>query len=149
MREADALAKLLGAHEHVSYLIGGRYGKSQGILVLTETRLMFVNVGLFSAQTEDFGLDKVSSIEIKSKLLLGDITVYTSNQKATINNVDKFVGAEFVKQARSALGGSKRPVAAPTEGTADQLLKLKQLHEAGVLTDAEYETKRATLVAQL
>ena len=31
----------------------------------------------------------------------------------------------------------------------DQLRKLKELHEAGVVTDAEYEEKRADLISRI
>jgi hypothetical protein len=32
---------------------------------------------------------------------------------------------------------------------ADRLRKIGELHDSGILTDAEYEAKRAELVAQL
>ena len=40
-------------------------------------------------QVEEFPLDKISSLRYSTGLILGEITVFTSGNKAVIKNVDK------------------------------------------------------------
>lgn len=147
-KELKTLDAELWEGEQVARIVGGTYGKGNGIVVLTDRRVLFYFRGVVSAQTEDFPLDKISSIDFKSGLLLGEITVYVSSQKATIKNVEKEGGKLLVDEARAAISHHAAPSAASTSA-ADQLLKLKQLHDAGVLSADEYEAKRAPLIAQL
>lgn len=51
------------------------------------------------------------------------------------------------EQQRAGVGPEVEVVMSPSP--ADQLLKLKELHTAGVLTDAQYEEKSAPLIAAL
>lgn len=149
-KELKTLDAELWEGEQVSRIVGGTYGKGNGIVVLTDRRVLFYFRGVVSAQTEDFPLDKISSIDYKSGLLLGEITVYVSSQKATIKNVEKVGGKLLVDEARAAISHQTTPHhAAPAGTTADQLLQLKQLHDAGILSTEEYEAKRAPLIAQL
>jgi len=51
--------------------------------------------------------------------------------------------------ATAAAGWSKTVVAAPAKSTADALLELKKLLDAGAITPAEYEAKKKVLVEKL
>lgn len=146
-KELQSLDTELWEGETVSRIIGGTYGKGNGVLVLTDRRVLFYFKGVVSTQTEDFPLDKISSIDYKSGLLLGEISVYVSSQKATIKNVEKEGGKMLVDAARAAI--SHQTSAPVSTSVADQLLKLKQLHDAGILTDDEFAAKRGPLISQL
>ena len=63
-------------------------------------------------------------------------------EKQTITDADQEAGAEGGEAAASA------PAAAPASGgdDLDQLKKLGDLHDAGILTDEEFEAKKAQIL---
>lgn len=157
-REIKKLIEHLWEGESVDRMTTGLYGNGTGLLVLTDRRLLFVKDGMMSKTTEDFPLSKVSSIQWSSGMLLGTITVFASANKVEIKNVDKGDGKELVDviRARIAPGADAPPPAAPAEPAAaagpdliDQIKRLGELHDAGILTDEEFSTKKAELLARM
>lgn len=149
-RELKTLESELWEAETVSLLASGTYTSGNGVIVLTDRRVLFYLKRLVGAQTEDFPLSKISSIDYKSGMLMGEITIYTSGQKATIKNVEKAIGKQIVDAVRNQISQpTETPKISNGDSVADQLLKLKQLHAAGALTDAQYEEKSAPLIAAL
>lgn len=57
--------------ETVERMTAGQYGKGQGLVVLTDGRLMFVQDGIMPKTSEDFPLDKMSSVSWKSGMVMG------------------------------------------------------------------------------
>src|SRR3954467_15028693 len=90
----------------------GTYGNGTGLLVLTDRRLLFLKEGM-TKKTEDFPLERVSSVQWSSGLTLGTITIFASGNKAEIKQVNKDDGKEMVDHVRQRLSAPK-PSAPPT-----------------------------------
>lgn len=157
-REIKKLEGYLWEGETVERLTAGQYGKGQGLVALTDRRLMFVQDGIMSKSSEDFPLDKMSSISWQSGVLMGSMVVYASGNKAEITNVQKDDGKEIVDLVRARLSAPKEqpqivvqaaPVATAAPDAMDQLRKLADLHAAGVLTDDEFAAKKADLLDRM
>jgi Bacterial PH domain/Short C-terminal domain len=151
------LAGYLSDDEHVEQMTTGVYGRGTGLIVLTDRRLLFVQEGIFRKRTEDFPLEKVSSVQWSSGLGLGTITIFTSGHKTEIKNVNKDDGREMTDHLRDRLSAPK-PAAAPqavpqaaADGPdiPDQIRKLGELRDAGVLTAEEFEGKKAELLSRM
>lgn len=118
-RELKNLESHLWGAETVSMMCAGQYGRGQGLLVLTNTRLLFVFHGIMGQTTEDFPLDKISSIQWSAGVVMGTITIFASGNKAEISNVVKADGKAIVDRVRAILSGqAPGPSAAPTSPTA-------------------------------
>jgi hypothetical protein len=139
-------------------MAGGAYGPGTGLVVLTDRRLLFLKDGVMRQVTEDFPLDKVSSVQWSSGLALGTFTIFASGNKAEIKNMNKKDGKQIADAARECL--SNRAHLAPSGPPAtsvpgsdgdvyDQLRKLGELREAGVLTPDEFTTKKQELLNRL
>lgn len=158
-REIKRLPEHLWENERVDLMTGGTYGSGTGVLVLTDRRLLFLRDGVMSKTSEDFPLEKISSIMWSTGMLLGRLTVYASGNKAEINNVQKQDGKAIADAVRSriASGGSssaEQPLESVTTTAAspdvyEQLRKLAELHVAGVLTDEEFAGKKQRLLDQI
>jgi Bacterial PH domain/Short C-terminal domain len=153
-REIKRLTEYLWEGEQVERMTTGAYGKGTGLVVLTDRRLLFLQHGIMSQTTEDFPLDKVSSIQWSSGMMLGMITVFASGNKAEIKNVNKGDGKEIVDLIRHRLSDKTPPANPATTGGGgqdvyEQLRKLGELHTGGVLTDEEFEKKKADLLGRL
>lgn len=153
-KELKALPDELWEGETVEVIASGTYSDGVGILVATDRRLLFLFKGLIRSISEDFAYARISSIEYKGGMAFASVIVYVSNQKAEIKNLTKGEAKMIVDLARNRMNNPRppEPVSASVpvvESPADQLLKLKQLHDAGVLTDEQYAEKTAPLIAEL
>jgi hypothetical protein len=100
-KEIKELPNILLDNENVENLINGTYNDSNGILVATNKRLIFINKGfLHGLNVTDFPYDIVSSIQYTTGLLFGKLTIFASGNKVVIENVDKQrvqIFSDFVK----------------------------------------------------
>jgi hypothetical protein len=152
-REIKRLTEHLWEGETVERMTTGVYGNGTGLIVLTDRRLLFVQDGVMSKKSEDFPLDKVSSVQWGSGLLLGAITIFASGNKTEIKNVNKDDGKEIVDLVRAHLSAPKTepsPGAGPVQpDIIGQIKQLGELTEAGVLSQEEFEAKKAELLGRL
>ena len=153
-RELRKLNEHLWPDEKVDEITAGYYGGGTGLIVLTDRRLFFFKDGWVAKTSEDFPHEKVSSVQFSSGLLLGNIAVFASGNKAVIENVNKSDGKRIVDNMRARLSApaTQQRVAENREAPQDhlaQIEKLGELRDAGVLTDEEFETKKSELLGRL
>jgi len=175
-REIKRLDQHLWEGEQVRAMSSGTYGPGNGLIVLTDRRLLFVKDGMMHKATEDFPLEKVSSVKWSSGLMMGSITVFASGNKAEIKNVNKDDGKMITDAVRAVISGQTPPVQATTPlpgaptapdpgspssvGTMPQdredqpdvyerLRKLTELRNAGMVTQEEFDAKKAELLSQM
>ncbi|HZG96641.1 MAG TPA: PH domain-containing protein [Nocardioidaceae bacterium] len=161
-REIRKLVEHLWESEQVERMTSGVYGNGIGLVVLTDRRLFFLKDGWVSQTSEDFLLERVSSIQWSSGVMTGSIIVFASGNKAEIKQVPKADGKDIVDLIRARLAGSVVPARpAPGHGVPGQvphpspddvfqkLRQLGELRDAGVVTPAEFEVKKAELLARI
>jgi len=128
--------------------------------VLTDRRLLFLKEGIMGKKTEDFALDKISSVQWSSGIAMGTVTNFASGNKAEIKNVNKEDGKEITDLTRHRISASKPEVAAATGGQEaqpaqpatdipDQVRKLGELRDEGLLTPEEFEAKKTDLLSRM
>lgn len=152
-REVRKLPENLHDGEHVEMITTGTYSGGNGIVVLTDRRLFFLKDGMVSKRSEDFPLSKLSSVQWSTGMLMGKITVFASGNAAEITNVAKKDGKAITDAIRERLHTPAEPAAAPVPAAVDdpaaQLRKLAELRDAGLLSDDEFEAKRAAIIDRL
>ncbi len=153
--EASALADFVQPDERVVELAQGIYGKHQGMLVLTTQRLFFFDVGLIRAAVEEFDFKAIGSLGFSTKLSGETINISISGRSAEIKQIAHGRGAAFVAAFRRVRSEAATAASAPAQPTApaldlaDQIRKLSELHSAGILTDDEFNTKKADLLSRM
>lgn len=156
-RELKKLVEHLHEGETVRFIAQGTYESNQGILVLTDVRLLFLFHGLMSQVKEDFPLRLISSVKTKAGLVTGEMQVFVSGNSSSISGIVKAdLGplAEEVRRGIAAQGAPTTPTSAPPTPTAaedpyESLRKLAGLRDAGVLSEAEFEEKKRVLLDRL
>jgi hypothetical protein len=156
-REIKHLVTHLWEDEHVERMTTGSYGSGTGLLVLTDKRLLFLKEGIVGKKTEDFALDKISSVQWSSGMTTGTVTIFASGNKAEIKSVNKADGKEITDLTRHRISAPKSEVAATTIGEEaqpaldipDQVRKLGELRDEGLLTPEEFEAKKADLLSRM
>lgn len=155
-KEIKELPSILWEDEKVERLVQGSYGSGMGVLVGTNKRLIFVDKGIAKLRVEDFPYDKISSIQYKTGMMMGEITIFTSGNKAEIKNVAKDQCKNFAESVRARMtavsaNASAAPAAAPptlpaVDSVVDQLERLVKLKEQGILTDAEFLAQKQRIL---
>ncbi len=152
-RELKKLAGHLFEGETVRYIAQGTYEHDQGILVLTDVRLLFLFHGVMRQRKEDFPLRLISSVQTKSGWGTGEMKVFVSGNSASISGIvksDLEPLADAVRQGMAVQHAA--PPTAPSAASADDpyeaLRKLASLRDAGVLTEEEFETKKQDLLGR-
>ncbi|MEU6819677.1 PH domain-containing protein [Streptomyces atriruber] len=158
-REIQRLPEVLWEGEIVEALATGVYGKGNGLVAMTNQRLIFFKHGMLSQQVEDFAYAKISSVQWSGGMLMGTLTVFASGNKAEIKQMAKDQGKALADALRARLAGSAvgasaavTPQAAPAPAGGDvasRLATLDQLRAAGAITDEEYRDRREKILDSL
>lgn len=153
-KEIKELPNILWDNEQLKKAVQGIYNNSFGMLVATDRRIIFVDKGFFvGLRVEDFAFDKISSMEYNLGFVMGDITIYTSNNKAVIKSVPKQEARDFCDYVRNAISGyNSTPKAISTEETkniSEEIEKLFKLKEIGAISENEFQESKAKLLKLL
>jgi hypothetical protein len=133
-------------------------------MLATDRRIVFYAKKLGGYELESFPYKSVSSIE-QSKSITGHaISFFASGNRVNLKWIPKGPDlAAFLEVVKSHLSGqpsaqspgavsgatSAQPAPSSTSDIPDQIRKLGELHDAGVLTAAEFQDKKADLLRRL
>lgn len=152
-REIQEIAKILWEDEDIEDCIPGNYENGFGLLAATNKRLIFIDKKLFGVRIEDFSYEKITSIQYHSGLLMGELTIYASGNKATIKHLEKASGAKFSDFVRARISApaahASSSVAIKNEPDRDpyaEVEKLASLMEKGIVTEEEFQKKKKQLL---
>lgn len=103
--------------------------------------------GLFSGETKHFDYDHIASVEIDTPLIgFSKMTIFAGG---TMMEANGFTKAE-VKQIKEGIEKGKLSLKSSTSSSssslADELKKLKELVDAGVITSSEFEQQKQKLL---
>lgn len=148
--------------ESMQAAIGGTYeGKFAGndiardcVLVATESRVIFFALRMGGYDHESFPYPNISSVDASKSMMGHKVTLYASGNTVNIkwvNDPGLRAFLEFVNRKMAEKHGAASPSQpAPSEpDVMDQLRKLGELRDAGVLTTEEFDSKKAELLTRL
>jgi hypothetical protein len=176
-RAQKLLEQDLGAREPVFGCINGI--DDTQCLVLTDQRAIIIKVGWRSGQTlggkvTSFDYRSISSIEVRTSILTGTFEISSGGMQGAERsywNGSKPDGAwrapntipirkkqqamfqqvaTFIRErTRFSAQDTAQRLSPTARDVPDQLRKLAELREQGVITDSEFEAKKADLLARL
>lgn len=154
-KEIKELPKILWHDENLEHIIRGTYDNGAGILAATNKRLVFVDKGLiFGLRVEDFPYDKITSIQYETGLIMGEITIFSSGNKAVIKHLDKSRTRIFAEFVRARITNQSKNVSVQnTDNKNDDFIskieRLSKLKEDGVLTEEEFLEQKKLVLSQI
>lgn len=151
-KEIDELPNIIRENETIDNIIQGNYNEGEGILVSTDKRLIFIDKGiLYGLKVEDFPLDKITSITYETKLLFGRVEIYTSNNVASIVNVEKNSARSFAEFVSNKLTDVKPEInlEKTNNDIFEQIERLAILRDKGILDEKEFEDQKLKLLQRL
>ncbi|QJB69402.1 SHOCT domain-containing protein [Parasphingorhabdus halotolerans] len=144
-------------HGHLDGWIGDMMGKGDkkqhnGQFVLTDERACFYRKGILGEVFETMPLSKITSVESLSRMGYRVLRLHTSNDELafkTFEEKDYFDETYNKLEEIRNQPASNSTASSVTEDIPDQIKKLADLKDAGILTDNEFEAKKAELLSRM
>lgn len=86
-KELKKLPSMLYEHENVLNLVNGRYEGNEGLIVVTDRRVMFIDEGVVRSHREDFPYERISSVQCSTGMMSGKLVIFASGNKAELDNI--------------------------------------------------------------
>jgi Short C-terminal domain len=135
---------------------GGRMFTPNVIKVWSDRIEEYEHHVLLKKGTQAINYHQLAQVRLARGLRWSDVSVEsTGGHMITLRGVPKSDGEKVKALIDNAVNEARRgafapaAVTAPVDDPAEQLKKLADLHLSGLLTDEEFATKRAVLVAKL
>lgn len=142
-----ALHAVMGAYETE---IMGRASVRNGIFIATSNRLLFYAKKLTGYDLEALPYSNVSSMEMGKSMMGAYISFFASGNSAKMKWINVGDVRAFVDEVKARMESSKTSApAAPAVDPVSQLERLGKLRDAGVLTEAEFESKKAEILSRI
>lgn len=115
-------------------------------IYLEPTGLTIKIPGLFKGETKQFDFDHIASVEIDTPMIgFSSISIFAGGTQMTASGFTK----DEVQQIKKAIEDRKLNLKKDLNGVlsiADELKKLKELVDSGVITAAEFEQQKKNLL---
>lgn len=145
-KEIKELPSILQQDESIENAVRCYYGSGKALAVATNKRLILLDKGMFSMKTEDFPYDKISSVEYESGFMKNKVKISVSGKRVDFDFAEKDIAKMFSEFLRMKINEPKATPASATTSLADELKKLKDLLDAGALTQEEYDAAKKKLL---
>ena len=144
-----ALQTVLGSYE--TKIMGSDSVRS-GIFIATDQRLLFYAKKWTGYDIEAFPYTNISSMEMGKNMMGHHISFFASGNSAKMKWIHDGDVRAFVDTVKKQMAAAKSSKASSSEQPTDpveQLERLGKLHAAGVLTDAEFASKKADILSRI
>lgn len=163
-RELRNIEERLLPGEVLEHVAGGRYGGKKGLLALTDQRVLFLTDGVLARGTQEYPVGGISSVHLKSGLLMSTLEFVASGARVTVDQMQKLDAEPLTSRLRQRISGVPLPAAGtftpsagmPGHSTATStgagedltqaLTRLADLRDRGVLTEDEFAQQKARLL---
>jgi Bacterial PH domain/Short C-terminal domain len=150
--EIKRLATHLLADEHVDLIGNGTYDGDLGIVALTSHRVLFLYDSLTRKRLEDFSIDRITSVQTEHELVQGSLIIFAAGNRAKISKIYNDDLKAIANEIRRRLNTSTTPepaAVAPAEDPIEQIKRLGELRDAGLVSSDEFEAKKEELLSRL
>jgi len=144
--DEEILAVVLGSYE---IKIFGRDSVRKGIFAATNRRLVFYAKKLTGYEFEVFPYSNISSFEAGKNMMGHTLSFFASGNKAKMKWIRYGDVSRLYEYVSSQIGKQSAPAQATQVDVADQIKKLAELRDQGILTEEEFTAKKKDLLARL
>ena len=119
----------------------GTAGVNNAIILLTDRRIIKADKKIKNVDFESFYIDDVNSSAVKTSFLSSRLTIKTTSGSISVDKVKKDTAIKFNKELHRLIKeskDSKKGGGTAALSSMDELKKAKELHDAGIIDDAEF-----------
>ncbi|MFD1885566.1 PH domain-containing protein [Paenibacillus wenxiniae] len=134
----EVLAGVFGAYETKTL---GQATIKNGVLIATPDRIFFYGKRTFGYDSESFPFSNISSVETGKGLMGKTVTFFASGNKVSMKYINEGDYDQFIQIAQSKIG-KKSSNAESVNDPIEQLKRLAELKESGIITEDEFAAKK-------
>jgi hypothetical protein len=152
-KEVRELPKILSDNEHIKAICSGLLNGNTWLIVCTNKRVIFLDKGMiYGLKQMETPIEKINSIGHNEGLLMGEISIWDGASKMEIKNIAKATVLPFAKAVNEEIAAYKESLKPQNisvqSSTADELIKLKGLLDAGILTKEEFNAEKSKILSK-
>lgn len=166
-KELGVLGNYLQQDEVVFALVSGMmsqsetsndfdFGTNTWVAALTSERVLCLDHALLtsSVDTQSIRLNRIQAVSASQGWVLGKITIDVGPRLIVIDNCVKSDVKVFAELANELIREKedhaiKSDASISKASLSEEILKLKDLHSSGILTDDEFSTAKARLISKI
>jgi hypothetical protein len=151
-KEIKELPNILHDDEELLYITSGMLEGTTWLISCTNKRIIFLDKGMvFGLKQKEISLDKINSIEHKTGLVLGEISVWDGASKFEIKSITKKTVKPMVDILNDSIQKFKNKTnsfqqTSNQEDITVQLAKLAKLKDQGIITEEEFIQGKSKLL---
>ena len=140
---------LATANGYIGEAMGSGSNKQHnGSFIITSERAAFYRKGILGDVFESMPINNISSIDRKSMIGFRTLTLHSSHNDISFKCTDKQADEALFKAIESVRDTpTLEPIQKLEETPVERLKKLGELKESGVISNEEFEVKKAELLA--
>lgn len=117
-------------------------------VVITDERIIAVRKGLIGKSVKSVSLQNVNDTTLRQKLLKYYLEIDTSRERLSFLFHSRSSAERIYQEIHKAISMKRTPAAAPAPAasTADEIMKLKNLLDAGAITQEEFQAMKQKLI---
>ena len=151
-KELNHLHEVINEGENILGHTRGFYDGHTWLMCVTDRRLLFVDKGmLVGMKSTEIPLDSIGSVNYETQMMGGHIDVMAAGttkhigkmKKGDVKNIANLISEATAKMKHQ----STAPAAAPAVSAMDELKKLSELKEAGVISEKEFNQQKKKLLS--
>lgn len=144
-KELRPLVNLMQDGEKIEYATVGINEKNATVLLAcTNQRLIILSKKMTGESGKTIPLAQIKIVVLKHQLMYDELTLIVGNDTLDINSIDKTTAPIFAenlkKWSKIAQGNSN------LDEQVEQIKKLKELLDQGILTEAEFKAKKKKIL---
>lgn len=140
------LAAVSGTYETKMF---GQDTIKTGVFLATDRRLVMYAPRFTGYDMEVFPYDNISSIESGKGLMGSHIAFFTSGNKVKMKWIQSPDFATFVELVKGRIGKRTPVTQEASLDIPDQIRKLSELKDSGILTEEEFTAKKTELLGKI
>ena len=139
------LEKRLSPDERVVLVAGCNHSAGPGIVAVTDRRVLLVSSSLGIAKTIELPLDQITSVAPSGGVMSASIKITAAKRRAKIKAVTNKTAEAISNAISDAMAGVGSPPVSVVS-VADELAKYGQLLRDGLISQVEFDAKKAELL---
>ena len=155
MDKIDSLLKQAAEHfrlktgeEFIATVMGATDSFGVGVLIATNKRLVYFSKKIAGSELEIMPYSNISSIEVSEGIRGHSIQVIAAGNTFSMKWIRVGQVSELVKHVKAMIGKNEKLLLSSSD-VPDQIKKLGELKELGLLTEDEFQSKKRQLLSNM
>lgn len=150
-KEVEMLPDVLYDGEHILHIIGSYRSGEVPFYVCTDKRVIYLQSKIFNSRQGEIPLNTITGVDFSTGMMFSTVQIHTGSKSILIQNCLKQAAQPFANAVKEALNNqaqanSSTASSIVSESVSEQLFKLADLVEKGLLSKEEFNDQKQKIL---